>query len=82
MQRNAAATSLDPSDPQERIGIEQKLEVGFYYGKFEIAKSRVRSQQGKVMTRFGFESHGRINTRFASRNAHDFKNRIAMELSG
>src|SRR5207249_7317501 len=66
------------SHAQKRIGIQQKLEIGFYFRKVKILESRVRSQQREIFAGLCFESHGRINAGFTPRNAHDFENRSVM----
>ena len=65
---------------QEGVGIHQKLEIGFYFCERKALERRIRPQHWNKLAWLCFERHRRIYACFASRHAHNFKDRFAVEL--
>ena len=65
---------------KERVGIHQKLKIGFYFCERKALERRISSQHWNKLAWLCFERHRRINACFASRHTHDFKDRFAVEL--
>ena len=63
-----------------RVGIHEKLEVGFDFCELKAVERRIGLQHRDVLAGLRFEGDCRINARLAARHTHDLKNRFAVEL--
>src|SRR6266516_4437524 len=65
---------------QIRVGIDQKLKIGFYFCEFKVLERRIGSQHWNIFAWLCFERHCRINACLTARHTHDFKDRFAVEF--
>jgi hypothetical protein len=65
---------------EERVGIHQKLKIGFYFCERKALERRIRSQPWNKLAWLCFKRHRRINACFPSCHAHDFEDRFAVEV--